>query len=101
MYRLRSDKGYGPNAVSIIRELLNGRPVIAGVMFDTSTKRLATSGGSGRIGHFVICVGWDGRSRKMIVNDPGTSSGNRYQYAVDVFETSWATPGKVYIPVYR
>lgn len=52
--------------------------------------------GTGGVKHFVLLVGWDSR---IIVHDPGTSSGRFKAYTVKDFDASWATQNRVYILV--
>lgn len=84
---------YGNHADDVVNEILRGRPVIVGVMI--SGGRLVSSGG---VAHWAVAKGWDSR---IILNDPGSSSGNCIPYSVAAFEASWATQGKVYVPVWK
>lgn len=68
-------------------------PVIVGVKIK---KGRLVSGKDGD-GHWAIVVGCDGN--KIILNDPGTNSGNGIKYDAATFIASWATQGKIYMPV--
>lgn len=91
---------YGPasgsNAGAILSEIQRGRPVIVGVRIQNG--RLVTSGG---IAHWALAVGWNARDQRIILNDPGTSTGRQIQYPIATFEQSWAIDGRKYSPVWK
>ena len=92
-HALRTRVYYGNQPDDIIMEVAHGRPVLAGVRI--SGGRLVGSGGTP---HWVLVVGWDGR---IIIHDPGTSSGRYKRYSVAAFRDSWEEEGKIYVPVFR
>ena len=73
-----------------------GRPVIVGVKI--SGGQLTASSG---VAHWALAIGFNPVEQKIILNDPGTSSGSQKQYRVADFDKSWATQGRVYAPVYK
>jgi hypothetical protein len=46
----------------------------------------------------TLAIGWDGR---VILHDPGSSSGAYRALSVATFEATWSTQGKIYIPVWK
>ena len=84
---------YGATPEDVVAEIQRGRPVICGVMIKGG--RLVSSGG---VSHWVLATGWDGR---VILNDPGTTSGRMIRYSLDDFDKSWKTQGRIYIPVFK
>ena len=84
---------YGNRANDVINEVAHGHPVICGVMIKKG--RIVSSGGTA---HWVLAVGWNGN---VILHDPGSSYGCYRQISVSDFEASWATQGKIYVPVRR
>lgn len=93
---LRCGPASGSDVSAILNEISRGRPVIVGVHIRNG--RLATSGG---ISHWALAIGWNARDRRIILNDPGTSSGRQIQYPVADFEQSWGIDGRIYAPVSR
>jgi hypothetical protein len=83
--------GNGPD--DVVMEMAHGRPVICGVMIKNG--RLVDHGG---VAHWVLAVGWDGL---IWLHDPGTSRGRYIWYTLGDFERSWATQGKIYVPVWK
>ena len=92
-HHLKNTVRYGSSANDVVNELTWGHPVICGVMIKGG--RLVSSGG---VSHWTLAIGWDSN---IIFNDPGTSSGRYIRYSISAFEASWATQGKIYIPVSR
>lgn len=90
---LGSARYYGSTPQDVVNQLTYGRPCIVGVRI--SGGRLVSSGG---VAHWALVVGWDG---DIIVNDPGSSSGNHRRYSIATFDASWATSGRKYIPVWN
>lgn len=84
---------YGRAPDDVVNEMLHGRPVICGVMIKNG--RLVSSGG---IAHWVLGVGWDGC---IFLHDPGTTQGRFIRYTVGAFDASWATQGRIYVPIRR
>jgi len=84
----------GSTPEDVVNQTANGRPCIVGVMISNGS--LVSRGG---VAHWAIVVGWDGRN--IILNDPGTNRGNHIAYSIDAFNASWATQGKIYMPVWR
>lgn len=91
---LQISVGNGSTPEDVVNQAVRGRPCIVGVMINGG--RLVSDGG---IAHWALVVGWDGRN--IILNDPGTNSGNHIAYSVAAFNASWATQGKIYISVWR
>lgn len=85
---------YGNRADDIVNEMAKGRPVIVGVKI--SGGRLSSSSG---VAHWALAVGYE--PGYIYLNDPGTSSGRFIKYAISTFEASWATQGKIYVPVWK
>jgi len=86
----------GSTAADVVWEGARGKPVIVGVKTNMGT----TIG----VSHWMLFVGWDGKY--MYFADPGHSyrsnyGGSYFRYTVTQFEASWATQGKVYLPVTR
>ncbi len=79
----------------ILAEIQNGKPVIVGVMI--SGGRLVSSGG---IAHWSLAVGYDQGTGEIILNDPGTNSGNKVHYKFATFDASWRTQGRIFVPVW-
>lgn len=77
----------------LINVVASGKPCIVGVKI--SGGKLVSSGG---VDHWALVVGWNGN---VIVNDPGSSSGNHRSYSVAAFDASWATSGRSYMAVWR
>jgi hypothetical protein len=84
----------GRGADDVVNEMAKGRPVIVGVMIKSG--RLCSSGG---VAHWALAVGYT--PGYIYLNDPGTSSGRFIKYAISTFEASWATQGKIYVPVWK
>ncbi|MCX6784419.1 MAG: hypothetical protein NTV81_00590, partial [Candidatus Komeilibacteria bacterium] len=83
----------GNSPEDVVNQAANGHPCIVGVMI--SNGRLVSRGG---IAHWALVGGWAGN---IFLNDPGTSRGNHISYSVAAFDASWATSGRIYIPVSR
>lgn len=83
--------GHAPD--DVVQEVAHGRPVIVGVMI-SGGRLVATNG----VPHWALAVGWNGN---VILNDPGSVSGHYRQLSVSDFDRTWATQGRVYVPVYR
>jgi len=92
-HALRTIVYYGNQPDDIINEVAHGRPVLAGVRIKDG--KLVGSGGTS---HWVLVVGWDGR---IVIHDPGTSSGRYKRYSIAAFRDSWEEEGKIYVPVFR
>lgn len=90
---LKYQVNYGSSPQVVVGELMYGRPVIVGVMIKGG--QLVSSGG---VPHWVIATAW---SNGIVVNDPGSSSGQNRWLSVAQFDATWATQGRIYIPVYR
>jgi len=86
---------YGQAPDDVVNEINNGRPVIVGVMIKNGI--LVSSGGAS---HWALAVGFDG-DVYIYLNDPGTSGGNHKRYIMSAFNASWATQGRIYIPVWK
>ncbi len=92
VYKLNTFVYYGKDIYDILNYGCQQMPIIVGVQIKTG--RLVSSGG---VAHWAIVAGCDGN--KIILNDPGTNSGNGIKYDVATFTASWATQGKIYMPV--
>ena len=90
---LQSSVLYGTTPEQVVAQLVNGRPSIVGVRIQGGN--LVASGGTL---HWALVVGWDGT---IIVNDPGSSSGNHRHYSITAFNASWASQNRIYIPVWE
>lgn len=84
---------YGSCVDDILSQAYSGKPCIVHVRISGGT--LVSSGG---VEHWVLVVGFDGYN--VIVNDPGSSSGNGRAYSKASFFASWSSAGnKLYMPV--
>jgi len=92
VHHLNSFVYNGSSFDDILNYGCDGFPVIAGVMI--SGGNLVSSGG---LAHWVIVVGYDGCN--VIINDPGSSSGNARRYSLATFVASWSTQAKIYMPI--
>lgn len=92
-HRLRTSYPACTTLEQLINLVAAGKPCIVGVRI--SSGKLVASGG---IDHWALVVGWNGN---VIVNDPGSSSGNHRSYSVAAFDASWATSGRNYMAVWR
>jgi hypothetical protein len=78
------------------------RPVLVAVRI--SGGRLVSSGGTE---HWAMVVGYDQNyGGQLILNDPGTNSGNKIRYSLTTFDNSWRSVAmdgytRVYVPCWR
>lgn len=99
-FGLRYGVTYGSSSndiTRIVEAVYWGRPVIVGVMI--SGGRLVSSGG---VAHWALVVGYDQNyGGQLILNDPGTNSGNKKRISMGDFDATWRTQGRIYAPVWR
>jgi len=89
---LKQATAYGKKPEEMLEYVCAGKPCIVGVMIKGG--KLVNAGG---VAHWAIVVGWDGAN--VILNDPGTKSGNHIKYSRAAFDATWATQGRVYLVI--
>lgn len=98
VHHLKTSVYYGKDIYDILNYGCQQMPVIVGVLIKKG-KLVSNVKDKDAASHWAIVVGCDGN--KVILNDPGTNSGNGIKYDVATFTSSWATQGKIYMPVRR